>query len=254
MIAVIGVLVGFWLLIASESKSALAFAGVAMFISYAILMACKYFKTTPAWIIGGITLVSLFFDKPISRIAYRLYGDVTLTGRTDIWAFIEYQISHRPWFGWGFHSYYGVPNSPHNQAWGFVKDMPSSHSGFLELRLETGRFGYLIFLVFIYASLHYIEHVRRVDPRRAWFYLSVLLFSLFINLLDSVFFTPSHLWLLHLLIVAESVRYSRSVSGATPAVADVSMGKTERRSGPLYARRQLTRSADPVVRNAPTIR
>jgi O-antigen ligase len=252
VIALIGVTVGFWLLIESESKSALAFAGVAMCLSFGILLACKYFKTTPAWIIGAVTLSSLFFEKPISNIAYRLYGDVTLTGRTDIWAFIEYQIAHKPWFGWGFHSYYGVPNSPHNQAWGFVKDMPSSHSGFMELRLETGRIGYAIFLVFIYASLHYIERVRRVDPRRAWFYLSVLLFSILLNLLDSVWLTLSHLWLLQLLVIAESVRYSRSAGAPASMARDAGMRETRRHRGPLFARRERPRSTAPAVSNAPT--
>ena len=63
--------------------------------------------------------------------------------------------------------------------------MPSSHSGYLELRLETGRIGYWIFMVFIYASLHLLEYVRRKDPVRAWGFLSIQLFAVMINLLDS---------------------------------------------------------------------
>ena len=68
----------------------------------------------------------MFVSNPIERIGSRLYGDATLTGRTGIWAFIDYQISHKPWFGWGFHSYYFVPNSPQREAPGYVRDMPSS--------------------------------------------------------------------------------------------------------------------------------
>ena len=85
--------------------------------------------------------------------------------------------------------------------------MPSSHSGFLELRLETGRIGYCIFLVFLYATLHYLEGVRRVDPVRAWCYLSIVMFALLINLLDSAWLVLNHLWILFLIVVAESVRY-----------------------------------------------
>ena len=64
--------------------------------------------------------------------------------------------------------------TPTGRREGILRQMPSSHSGFLELLLETGRIGYWIFLVFIYASLHCLERVRRKDPVRAWFYLSVI--------------------------------------------------------------------------------
>ena len=70
----------------------------------------------------------------------------------------------------------------------------------MELKLETGRIGYWIFLVFIYSSLHLLERVRRKDPVRAWFFLSIELFAVLINLLDSN-------WLvLHAFLVAVSYR------------------------------------------------
>src|SRR5258708_40297648 len=99
--------------------------------------------------------------------------------------------------------------------------MPSSHSGYLELKLETGRIGYWIFLVFIYSSLHLLERVRRKDPVRAWFFLSFGLFAVLINLLDSNWLTVTHFWLLYLIVVAESVRHSwpSRVPAPTPAGA-----------------------------------
>ena len=159
----------------------------------------------------------MFVSNPIERIGYRLYGDATLTGRTGIWAFIDYQISQKPWFGWGFHSYYFVPNSPQNEAPGYIREMPSSHSGYLELKLETGRIGYWIFLVFIYSSLHLLERVRRKDPVRAWCFLSIELFAVLINLLDSNWLVLTHFWLLYLIVVAESVRYSWMGRAPSPA-------------------------------------
>ena len=131
----------------------------------------------------------------------------TLTGRTGIWGFIEYQISHKPWLGWGFHSYYFVPNSPQKEAPGYIREMPSSHSGYLELKLETGRIGYWIFLVVIYSSLHLLEWVRRKDPALAWCFLSFELLAVLINLTDSNWLTITHFWLLYLIVVAVSVRY-----------------------------------------------
>jgi exopolysaccharide production protein ExoQ len=179
-----------------------------MVCSWLTLLLCKKSRLTPAFIVAAVVVASMFVSNPIERMGYRLYGDATLTGRTGIWAFINYQISHKAWFGWGFHSYYFVPNSPQNEAPGYIRQMPSSHSGYLELKLETGRIGYWIFLVFIYSSLHLLERVRRKAPVRAWCYLSIELFTIFINLLDSGWLVLDHLWILYVFVVAETVRFS----------------------------------------------
>ena len=217
IIAFVTIVLGFWLVFESVSKSALAFAIISLVAARLMLMVCKLTRLTPAFIVAAIVVVSMFVANPIERLGYRMYGDATLTGRTGIWGFIDYQISHRPWFGWGFHSYYFVPNSPQEQAPGYIKEMPSSHSGYMELKLETGRFGYWIFLVFIYSSLHLIERVRRVDPVRAWFYLSVQLFAVLSNLLDSSWLTLTHFWLLYVMVTAESIRFSLLSAERAPA-------------------------------------
>jgi exopolysaccharide production protein ExoQ len=214
---VIAMGLGVWLIFESQSKSTLTLSLVAIPCSALILVLCKKTRLTPAFFVAAVVVASMFVSNPIERIGYRLYGDATLTGRTGIWGFIEYQISQKAWFGWGFHSYYGVPNSPHQAAPGYIRQMPSSHSGYLELKLETGRVGYWIFLVFIYSSLHLLERVRRIDPVRAWCYLSIQLFAVMINLLDSNWLVLTHFWLLNLIVVAESVRYSLPSSSPAPA-------------------------------------
>lgn len=212
ILALVTLCLGFWLVFASESKSALAFALISVVAAGMMLLFSKMTRVTPAYVVGAIVVASLFIHNPIERIGYRLYGDPTLTGRTGIWNFINYQISRKAWLGWGFHSYYFVPNSPQNEATGYIRQMPSSHSGYMELKLETGRIGYWIFLVFIYTSLHLLEYVRRRDPIRAWCYLSIEFFSVLINLTDSLWLTLTPLWILYLIIVAESVHYSLPTS------------------------------------------
>jgi hypothetical protein len=216
-VALVTIGLAFWLVSESGSKSAFAFAIFTLISSALILLACWKTKLTPAIIVGTFMIASIFVSHPIERLGHRLYGDPTITGRTGIWGFVEYQISHKPWLGWGFHSYYFVPNSPHNSAPGYIRLMPSSHSGYLELKLETGRIGYWIFMVFIYSSLHLVERVRRKDPLRAWLFLSVQLFALVINLLDSTWLTLSHFWLLYLVVVAETIRYALSIREHAPA-------------------------------------
>jgi exopolysaccharide production protein ExoQ len=240
LVALIAIGLGFWLVFESQSKSALALALVALPCSGLILLLCKKARLTPAYIVATVVVGSMFVSNPIERLGYRLYGDATLTGRTGIWGFINNQISQKPLFGWGFHSYYFVPNSPQKEAPGYIRDMPSSHSGYLELKLETGRIGYWIFLVFIYSSLHLLEHVRRKDPVRAWCFLSIELFAVLINLLDSSWITLTHFWLLYLIVVAESVRYSwpNGASSQAPAAA-----VTAARVGPSRRLARFARSS-----------
>jgi exopolysaccharide production protein ExoQ len=214
LVALIAISLGFWLVFESESKSALAFALVAIPCSALILLLCKKTRLTPAFFVAAVVVASMFVHNPIERIGYRLFGDPTLTGRTGIWNFIDYRISQKPWFGWGFHSYYFVPNSPQNEAPGYIRDMPSSHSGYLELKLETGRIGYWIFLVFIYSSLHLLERVRRKAPVRAWCYLSIELFVILINLTDSNWIVLNALWILYLFVVVETVHFSLTKQSA----------------------------------------
>ena len=216
LVGLIAMGLGFWLVFESQSKSALALAILAIISSGLILLLSKRTRLTPAYFVAAVVIVSMFMSNPIEKMGHRLYGDGTLSGRTGIWGFIENQISQKPWFGWGFHSYFLVPNSPHNSAPGYIRDMPSSHSGYLELRLETGRIGYWIFLVFIYSSLHLIERVRRKDPVRAWYFLSFGLFGALINLVDSYWLSLTSFWLVYLLVVAESVRYSLPSEAPSP--------------------------------------
>jgi O-antigen ligase len=216
LVALMAIGVGFWLVFEAESKAALALGLIAAACSWLILLICKKTRLTPAYFVAAVVVASMFVHDPMEKLGYRLYGDSSLTGRTGIWGYANYRISQKPWFGWGFHSYYFVPNSPQNEAPGYIRDMPSSHSGYLELKLETGRIGYWIFLVFIYSSLHLLERVRRKDPVRAWCFLSIELFVLLDNLLDSGWLALTHFWLLYLILVAETVRYSWS-SAPSPA-------------------------------------
>lgn len=222
LVALIAICLGFWLVFESESKAALSLALIAITCSWLVLLICKKTRLTPAYVVGAVLIASMFISNPIERLGWYMYGDSTLTGRTGIWGFINYQIAQKLWFGWGFHSYWSVPNSPHNLApAGYIRDMPSSHSGYLELKLETGRIGYFIFIVFIYSSLHLLERVRRKDPVRAWFFLAIELFAILNNMLDSSWVTLTQLWFVYLMIVAESVRYSLPSGALLPGPVEV---------------------------------
>jgi len=201
----------FWVIFESRSKGSLALLLPSLSFSLISLMVCKLFRTTPA-VVFAVALLALYFvNDPMGKLAYRLYGDATLTGRTFIWDFINTWVSQRSWLGWGFHSYWGVPNSPHNYAPGFIKDMVSTHSGYLELKLDTGYIGYWMFMAFVFASLHVLERVRRIDAARAWVLLSLCNYVIMLNLMESIWMQMSvPLWIVYLIAAGEAARIAHS--------------------------------------------
>jgi len=68
--------------------------------------------------------------------------DATLTGRTELWVYVERAIQERPLLGWGYEAFW-TPDSNNmtyiqNQIhWG----VPNSHNGYLELTLALGFVG-----------------------------------------------------------------------------------------------------------------
>ncbi len=221
-------------LIQAQSKAPFAFVFVSIAFGSFTVLVCKLLRTTPAFVVGGTVLsfiaLSYVWSDPVQRIAWYLYGDPTLTGRTYIWEFIEAMISQNRWFGWGFHSYWEVPNSPHRFAPGFVKEMISTHSGYLEVRLDTGRIGYVLFLVFLYTSLHFLDPVRRVDPLRAWFNVTIVSYILLVNMLESVWLNTGPLWILFLIVVAETVHISLKTGAKAVASPAKSQGRQKRKA------------------------
>jgi O-antigen ligase len=142
----------------------------------------------------------------VNRLSYMLYGDSTLTGRTIIWDFASLEINQRPFLGWGYQSFWLVgPDAPSVvDAPGFVKTMPNAHNGFYDTTLELGYVGYYLLVAFILATLHAIGRIVPRDPRRAWILLSVALYIICFNCLESLWMRGyEFLWVVFLIVVAD---------------------------------------------------
>ncbi len=200
-----------WIIFESRSKTSLGFL-LAAPVAALIVFGAAAWSNRPLVIFAvavplAFIVLSMLVTNLTSRIAFNLYGDPTFTGRIFIWEFIENQAALRPWLGWGFHSFWYVPNSPVNWAPGFIRDMPSAHSGYLDMRLETGYVGLSIFLSFLVALLYQLENVRRTDPSRAFMLLSLFSYVLVMNLMETLWFIPfDPLWIVFLTIAGETIR------------------------------------------------
>jgi len=213
-LGIIVIAIAIFLVLASDSKTALGLAIASPFLAGLTLIAAKKMRLSPAIILLSIPLcyaiLSSVSNFNVNRLSYMLYGDSTLTGRTIIWDFASSEIARRPLFGWGYQSFWLVgPDAPSViDAPGWVKEMPNAHNGYYDTTLEMGYVGYSLLVIFIIATLHAIGRVAYSDPTRAWLVLSLALYIICFNYLESLWMRGfEFLWVVFLIIAAEIGRY-----------------------------------------------
>jgi O-antigen ligase len=86
--------------------------------------------------------------------------------------------------------------------------MPSGHNGYLDVMLEIGYIGFPFLIIFIITTLHALRRVADRDLTRAWLLLSLALFIIITNMLESVWMRGADFqWLLFLIVAVEIGRY-----------------------------------------------
>ena len=213
LVAILSALLLFW----SQCKTALGFVLLCPMLAG---LALSVRKRTGVSIAITILLIPLCYEilSSISpninteRISYILYHDSTFTGRTIIWDFVQDKIGQSPLLGWGYQSFWlvGSDGPSVTEAPGFVKQMPEGHNGYYDATLELGYVGFTILLIFIFSTLHAVGRVADRDPAKALLVLSLALYVMVHNLLESLWMRGAEfLWLLFLFLVVEIARYWR---------------------------------------------
>lgn len=152
-----------YFLILTQSKTSIGLAAVITLVGpflYALVRARSAVRALAliaglAVGVGGTTLATAQ-GATIDDITLLLFGDLTFSLRTPIWAAVVDTIALRPWLGHGFGSFWDVggPFNPlHSPAWNeFFMDpqvINTAHSGYLDLMLQTGTIGLGLGLVVI---------------------------------------------------------------------------------------------------------
>jgi len=204
------------LVIVSNSKTAFGLALVCPLLAWLTLLVRKATRISPAIILLTIPLsyavLSIASNVNImERLSWMLYHDSTLTGRTIIWDFANYEIGRSPLFGWGYQSFWLVPGSPAlTDIPGWVGMMPNAHNGYYDTMLEMGYAGLPFLFVFIIATLHAVGRVADRDPARAQLVLSLALFVILYNFFESLWMRGfEFLWVVFVIVAAEIGRYWR---------------------------------------------
>ncbi|NJO42278.1 MAG: O-antigen ligase family protein [Cyanobacteria bacterium RU_5_0] len=197
----------FVLLILAGSKTALGNFLLLIIVAliYQILR-WRYYLLIPigfALIATGSGIIVLFLQDPAAGLD--LIGrDTTLTGRTDTWAFAIDMIEKRPWFGYGFTAFWNGLNGESAYIIRSVRwDILDSHNGILDLWLELGFVGVVVFLLGYWTSvIRAIALVRSTNTPEGLFPLLYLTYFFLANITENTLLLKNSLfWVLYATVV-----------------------------------------------------
>jgi O-antigen ligase len=201
-----------YLIFAGHSKGALGCAVLAAILATLVLFIGTKTRASPPIVLLPLLISYVVLSHLVgnftNRISWYIFHNYTLSARTDIWDFVNFEIAKRPLLGWGYRSFWlvGPDSPPLVEAGGWIKIMPEAHNGYLDTILDTGHIGLVLFLIFIFTTLHAIGRVANRDPARAWLLLSIALFIILLNFLESGWMRGDALWLMFVIVVAEAGR------------------------------------------------
>lgn len=139
-------------------------------------------------------LVYYFVNSQMISVAVLLspfaaiFGKSTdLTGRTDIWNLMWESISHRPYFGYGFSSFWLGPDGPSQYISVELQwPVPSAHNGYIDVINELGWIGFTLFsFVILHIIINLIE-LMRYNRNLAAFHAGILAMYLVNNFSESI--------------------------------------------------------------------
>lgn len=147
-----------------------------------------------------VAAVSVLSASAMPALINLLGRDSTMTGRTDIWKAVLQAIFKHPLLGYGFAAFWlSLRGESANIILALRWAVPAAHNGFLDIWLQTGAVGLLLFFTgFVGACRPAIKGLRQPSyPRAAW-PLAVLILTLVYNLDESSLMQPNDfIWVVY---------------------------------------------------------
>jgi O-antigen ligase len=190
----------------THSKSPLNLLSVILALSYLVprlrspLVALVLILGFPLAI--NLLSVGTVMFGPIHSLIEHVMPDPTFTGRNVIWSFALNHVAQRPLFGFGFESFWGMPNLVDDwnylESWGYRAS--DAHNGYLNLAVTTGLVGLVLALWWMIAQPfadYWRARALNTDRALTILFLQIWLFGLCLGGFESVFFAGgSALWFL----------------------------------------------------------
>ncbi|MEM0326366.1 MAG: O-antigen ligase [Desulfurococcaceae archaeon] len=145
--------------------------------------------------------------------------DATLTGRTELWGAMVHAGLEKPLLGYGFGAFWLGYSSPAGSVWQAVRWEPlHGHNGYLDLWLELGLIGAVIYLVWLVSIAGRAIHYLRCNFHAAALWPPLFLsLTLVYNLVESNILQQNHLiWVLFVATAYSLARPYRQLQFTTP--------------------------------------
>lgn len=124
--------------------------------------------------------------------------DITLTGRTPLWATLWEFITEKPWLGHGYGMFFSGSHRETIMVWR-IHDWipPHAHNGFIHIWLDVGIVGLVVFCIGYLKSTFdsLFKYLIFKDTKTLWIFL-LLLYTIFFNLTEVSFLSQGLLWIL----------------------------------------------------------
>jgi O-antigen ligase len=135
------------------------------------------------------------------KLVMLLGRDSTMTGRTEIWQAVLQAIMKRPLLGYGFAAFWlSLRGESANIILALRWAVPAAHNGFLEIWLQLGALGLLLFFLgFLQAGFMAIQCFRQQSMERAVWPLAVMLLTIVYTLDESSLMQANDfLWVIYI--------------------------------------------------------
>jgi O-antigen ligase len=145
-----------------------------------------------------IALLALFFTQaknPVNVVFELLNRNQDLTGRTEIWSMVIDAILKHPWLGYGYHAFWRGADGPSVDVRlsGWIP--PHAHNGFLDLALDFGIAGPLLFVCLLAGpGLDALRLAKRQTKALDLFPLVFVILILLSNLTEGGNVTPNSIF------------------------------------------------------------
>jgi O-antigen ligase len=128
---------------------------------------------------------------PITALSSK---DVTLTGRTQIWAVMLEHIARHPLLGTGYGAYWTADAVPGTDAHEFITRLRgffpgSAHNGYLDVTNDLGLLGLAALIGYIAVQARQCFALLRIDAAQATLYLALLFQQVITNLSETHWFS-----------------------------------------------------------------
>lgn len=133
------------------------------------------------------TVVGIYVGLTQLEVVAGIVGkDVSLTGRTRLWALVVKEIPERFWFGSGAGAFWTDWFGPAHEIWlDFGGRLPHAHNALLEYMLELGIIGTTMFMVmYVRAVVRATRYVRAVPGIIGLWPLTILTYTLLYSITE----------------------------------------------------------------------